>query len=283
MKSMLRHVFQMAGRLAWVTLMFASLPALGALVYDAQYPIYDEGKVAHPVSDIQQMLVEANAAGVPVIIYVHGRGDEPEKSFNPKMTGGNAMPRLAAEYGARVILIGWNSRARGEDRSQPLSHIVEAAATLRNALEQIITYEHQVPGGKRPSLLVHSMGSIALAKMVQQQGWPQEQQPIFSNILISEPDADSQNHSQWLSQISSHEPVYVTQNRNDSVLDKSRNSRDPPSNFALGLEPTPPYADGAIYVDLTDALKTKRVVLFKLGAHQVFSKSWMGGNTDTCL
>jgi hypothetical protein len=255
-----------------------------ALQYDKSHPIYDETAKAYAINELQALLKQANnTSNLPVIFYLHGRGDEPDKSFNPSKIGGGAVPRLFSEYGVKVILISWNSRAKGKDRSEPLSHVSEGANTFNAVLSRIVEYEKENPSAPRPSLLVHSMGSIVLAETVKRFGWPGEAgKSIFSNILLSEPDADSQGHAEWLSKVTAVERVYVTQNRRDTVLKKSTDSRNPTSNFALGLDPVSPFAEGARYIDLTDALKIKKVLGVKIGAHQVFTKSWMGFNITTC-
>jgi hypothetical protein len=262
----------------------SSQSSFAALTYDATRPIYDSTRVAHRLDELSTVLSAAYQAGKPVIIYVHGRGNEPEKSFNSQMTGGGALLRLSSEYDASVVMINWNSVAKGSDRREPLKHVGEGAVTLNSVLKQLVEYQKEHPNAARPSLLVHSMGSIVLAESVEKFGWPSVVgHSIFSNVLLSEADADSQGHNTWLSTLAKSERVYVTQNRKDSVLKKSTDARNPPSNFALGLDPVPPLSKEANYIDLTEALKVKKVVLIPIGAHQIFSKSWMGRNSDTCM
>lgn len=255
-----------------------------ALQYDKTRPLLDDSGKSYSVAETQALLERLNEAKSRVIFYLHGRGEEPEKSFNFKKTGGGAVIRLRTEYNARVILIGWNSKSKGYDRSEPLEHTDEGADTMSAVLAQLAEHLKKNPSSPRPSLLVHSMGSIVLAKTVKRIGWPTDStRPLFSNILLSESDVDSQGHGKWLSTISNAEKVYVTQNRQDTVLKESTDSRNPQTNFALGLEPVPPFADKARYIDLTDALAIKRKWFFlKVGAHQVFSKSWMGKHINTC-
>lgn len=261
-----------------------SANSFAALKFDLARPIYDDNKSAHGVSNVGHLLSDAASRGQQVVLYLHGRGDEPEKSFNSAMTGGGAVARLRSEYKVRVILVNWNSKSKGKDRSAPLSHVAEGAATLDGVLTQLIEYQELNPSAQRPAFLVHSMGSIVLATYVKTYGWPtSEGRPLFSNVLLSEPDVDSQGHAEWLSKVASRERAYVTQNTRDSVLKASTDSRSPMSNFALGLEPIRPFASGAFYVDLTDALKVKRILILRIGAHQIFSKSWMGGNANTCI
>ena len=256
-----------------------------SLKYDSTKPIYDESKLARSVGDIDALLKDANSKGQRVLFYLHGRGDEPEKSFDPKMTGGGVFGRLSSEYGVRVILINWNSKAKGTDRSEPLSKVEEGATTFNRVLANIVEFQRLNPAVPRPALLVHSMGSIVISSQVQKHGWPAAQgKPIFSNILFSQPDSDSQGHAEWLSKVAASERVYVTQNLHDSVLKLSTNARSPESNFALGLKPVEPLASNVSYVNLTEALRIKTIFfVYKLGAHPVFTKSWMGGNVSTCV
>jgi len=256
---------------------------LGAapLVFDPSHPIYDISKIPHTINELDALLANAYTKGKPVIIYLHGRGDEPEKSFNPSMRGGGGIFHLTEEYDATVILVNWNSHAKGTDRSEPLKHVPQGTESMAAVLRKIAAFEEKHPDLKKPSLLVHSMGSIVLAETVQQIGWPtQPDHPLFANILMSEPDVDSQRHNVWLSVISALENVYVTQNEHDFILNHSKDSRAT-RYFALGIEPVPPFAPGANYIDLSAAIKVRHPL--KRGAHQIFAKSQMDHNVGTCV
>lgn len=266
-------------------LMAPSGPAAAELSYRAETPIIGDDHTTYAIEDFDKALDAAYRDGLPVILYLHGRGDEPQKSFTPKMIGGGAVPRLRDEYGARVVLLNWNSKPRHkDDRKDPLKHADEFAEKLNLILLKLADYQSAHETLAKPSLLVHSMGSIVLAKSIEKFGWPASANAsLFSNILLTQADADSQGHAEWLNALTTHEQVFVTQNRDDPVLQSSKDER-PSDHFALGLEPVPPLANGATYVDLTKALGKKRIaILFKMGAHQLFDKSWMGGNMNTCL
>lgn len=252
------------------------------LAFDPSHPIYDISKTPHTVDEFDSVLEKAYAKGKPVVIYLHGRGKEPEKSFNPSMTGGGGIFRLSEEYDTSVILVNWNSRAKNaKDRSLPLKHVPQGAQTMAAVLKKLSAFEEKHPTLAKPSLLVHSMGSIVLAETVKNIGWPaQPHQPLFTNILMSEPDVDSQGHAIWLSKISALEKVYVTQNKLDFILRHSKNSRAK-GHFALGREPVPPFAPGANYVNLTDVIRVKHPL--KRGDHQIFRKSSMEHNVGVCV
>lgn len=156
----------------------------------------------------------------------------------------------------------------------------EGATNFDAAMTKLAEFHQANPDKPAPSLLVHSMGSIVLATAIQTYGWRgTAEHRIFSNVLLSEPDADSQGHALWLSKLGAIERVYVTQNSDDSVLKKSTDARTPRTNLALGLTPVPPLAPNVAYIDMTQALKKTLI----LGAHQIFKKSWMGGNVGSCV
>jgi hypothetical protein len=256
-----------------------------ALEYDASRPIYDINKEGRRVDELTSVLDTAYAKGKPVLIYLHGRGDEPAKSFgmSKSKTGSGALPRLEKEYGVSVVMVNWNSKSSGRDRKTPLDQIPEGALHFDAAMARLKEYRNANPDKPAPSLLVHSMGSIVLASAIEAFEWRGSQgKPLFSNVLLSQPDSDAQGHDVWLSKLAAIERVYVTQNKSDPVLKRS-DDREPASNTPLGLKPVAPFAAGAVYVDLTGSLRIKRIVgLIKIGAHQIFKKSWMRDYGDTC-
>lgn len=266
-----------------LALCMAASAATGAPAYDSRTPLYDIGAAGQAIDKLPEMLKAAYDKGRPVVLYVHGRGAEPQKSFDAGMTGGGAVPRLEKEYGVSVIMLNWKSKGKGDDRSDPLDNVPDAAGNLVRVLALLRQFRAANPQLPPPALLVHSMGSIVLAKTVADADWPAPAgQPLFAGVLLSEPDADSQGHAVWLAKVAAVERVFVTQNRVDSVLKRSTDARNPASNFALGLDPVAPLAVQANYVNLTDALGAKGPFNI-VRAHQIFSKGWMGGNVNTCL
>ena len=94
------------------SLKFVSVIATGCLVttaaaltYDATRPIYDDTVIKRSVDELPAVLAHAYAKGKPVVVYLHGRGEEPDKSFNPSKTGGGALPRLEKEFGVSVVMV----------------------------------------------------------------------------------------------------------------------------------------------------------------------------------
>ena len=269
----------------WVSLFvcvatLAAMPA-NSINYDATRPIYDDTAIKRSVDQLPQVLTDAYAKNKPVLFYVHGRGDEPTKSFSAGMTGGGALPRLEKEYGVTVVMVNWSSKGKSRlDRATPLGKMPEAVATFDATMSTLAAFRASHPDVAAPSLLVHSMGAIVVAKAIEAHGWRgTAEAPLFQHVLLSEADADSQGHDVWLSKLAAVERVYVTQNSDDFVLKHSTDQRSPSTNRALGLKPVAPLVARATYVDLTGALKKKLIV----GAHQIFAKAWMGGNVGTCM
>ena len=256
---------------------------LCAQEFDAGRPLYTIQAKGYALTQLPTVLDQAYGSGRPVLFYVHGWGDEPRKSFDANLLGGGALPRLEREYGVRVVMFNWNSKSLGADRADPIAHIPDSLADFKNLLSGLATYRRGNPENRSPALLVHSMGSILLADSIQSSGWAYSAEaPLFSAVLVSAPDVDSQDHAAWLEILAARERVYVTQNRQDTVLRRSTHARILKTNFALGLEAVPPLAPSAFYIDLSDALGSKNLVFISLHAHQIFSKGWMGGNVGTC-
>lgn len=107
---------------------FAAFTA-SAINFDALHPIYDATTTRHSVDQLPQVLNDVYAKNKPVLFYVHGRGDEPTKSFDSAMTRGGALPRLEREYGVTVVMVKWNLKSKTKkDRAIPLANIPQAAA-----------------------------------------------------------------------------------------------------------------------------------------------------------
>jgi len=100
---------------------------------------------------------------------------------------------------------------------------------------------------------------------------------LFSNVLLSQPDADDVGHATWLDKLSNRERTYVTLNRDDHVLKRSNDAR-PQGAHALGLGTDQPLALHANYIDISlmGALGTKDE------DHEVFGKGTMNQQVYLC-
>lgn len=212
----------------------------------------------------------ALAKGKPLLVYVHGRGKEPRKSLVTK----KIVPVVLEDrYDVTVLMVSWDSHGVAFDRKRPLTKVPVGAVRLQALIEAIKARRAtDASAGLRVSMLAHSMGGIVLQRVIEAGVWDDVAAPLFTSIVLSQPDADAQGHQQWLARLSSREQVYVTINRSDWVLGKAGSGR-PKQVDPLGLKPAVPLVPDARYLRLTGFVGDK---------HQVFNKGSMAGNVAIC-
>ena len=255
------------------------------LKFNADTPIYTTAPGnkdrAWRMEDAQTALAAAYARGRPVVVFVHGRGKEPNKSFRgATFAKGLAVWKLELGYDCSVVMFNWDSAFPGFfflDRSRALANTVEGGARLGEFLRELVRFEASHPDMSKPVLLAHSMGSIVLQHTVASKAWPTEA-PLFKQVVISEPDADDVGHRDWVAALGEHEKVFITLNADDHVLKNSTNAR-PDGAKPLGLGTEEALATNVNYVDLTSmgALNSTED-----DDHEVFGKGAMNGQVNVC-
>lgn len=257
---------------------------MGKLKFEADTPLYTTAPgnrhKAWRMQDAQAALAEVYARGKPVVVFVHGRGKEPNKSLRgATFAKGMAVWKLELGYDCSVVMFNWDSAFPGilfHDRSRALANTVDGGRRLTKFLGELARFELSRPTMAKPALLAHSMGSIVLQHAVQGPAWPTGAS-LFSQVVLSEPDADDVDHKEWLGVLGAREKVFSTQNADDKVLRQSTDKR-PPGAHALGLGTTEPLAPNVKYIDLTS--------MGALGAadddHEVFGKGAMNRQVNVC-
>lgn len=256
------------------------LPAMPKLKFRPETPLYTSDDRAWRPDQLPEVLDALQSIGRPLVLFVHGRGGEPRKSLQGgTFTRGLAVHKVELGYDVRVLMFNWDSDfpfGNLRDRERPLSHTDAAARSLGQVLQGLQAWQAAHPAAPRPALLVHSMGSIVVQKAVQNGHWP-VQGPLFSSVLLSQPDADDVGHAAWLEPLARRERVFVSFNRDDGVLLKSTDAR-PEGAHALGLGTEQPLASHATYVDLTHMGRLGE----KDDDHEVFGKGAMNGQIHVC-
>lgn len=244
-------------------LLFLACNASANLNFDENIRLYTSDQVGFRIDEAEKALHKVFSESKPVVLFIHGRGDEPKKSLDK--TGfivssfgveGQAVKKLESQYGVKVLMFSWDSKRGGfgpiglKDRKRPLSKMAESAKALNLVLEKVKVYR----GGVSPfpfMLHAHSMGTIVLETLVEAKSAWVSERPVFSSVLLTSADADNLGHATWISKIASVERVWVTINKDDNVLEDSKKSRKDPKAVALGLNTGPDLAGNAIYVDIT--------------------------------
>lgn len=185
-----------------------------------QYALTDLDKLLHLAAQ-----GEAAATPRPVVIYVHGRGNEPRKSFTDTFVGKGELMQKVEAYGVGAIGFNWDSKIRPMhfcDRP------VDKAAAAAPAFAQLVAdlQDHKV---KHPDfwarrqliLLVHSMGSYVLVNAASAPALPKT--PVFDRIVVTSSDAPAEKHGEWLLTAAWRGSTpYVLVNPEDKILKKSQ-------------------------------------------------------------
>lgn len=253
---------------------------MSKLKFDPALPLYTSDGRAWRLDQFEAAMAVVRQEGKPVVLFVHGRGKEPNKAiYGATFTEGKAIHKIELGYGVRVLMFNWNSAFKGWsflDREVPLSNTAAGAESLGRVLQQLAGYQSQNGDQAKPAMLVHSMGSIVVQKAILNGHWPAVGS-LFSSVLFSQPDADDVGHAAWLEALAQRERTYVTMNKDDHVLRRSTDAR-PEGAQALGLGSTEPLAPHAVYVDLSRMGPTGK----KDEDHEVFAKGAMNGQILVC-
>jgi len=242
------------------------------LKFDASTPLYTRDAHAYAVKDLSLALDAVRTAGKPIVLFIHGRGNEPGKSLRAKKSFlglGSAVSMLENQYGTAVLMFNWDSKAASmNDRSRPLNNMAAAAEELHAVILELQSYYSRNPSMKPVVLLAHSMGTIVVQRYVEKYGWPAGR--MFANVLFTSADADNLEHARWVERISAIERVYITVNARDKILNGSSDLR-PSGSRALGLDPGNQVAADSFYVEV-----------YQTGAHEIFNTGTMKGRPAVC-
>lgn len=253
---------------------------MSKLKFDPLTPLYLSDDSAWRMDQFSTVFDRVQATEKPVVFFVHGRGKEPQKSLHgATFTKGMAVHKIELGYNVSVLMFNWDSAFKGFsflDRDVPLSHTQAGAESLGSLLQELQGRQTANPGSRKPTLLVHSMGSVVIQKTIEADLWPKGGR-LFTQVLFSQPDADDVGHAAWLDKLAARERVLVTLNKDDHVLRRSTDAR-PVGSHALGLGTGEPLAANASYVDLSRIGPLGK----KDEDHEVFGKGAMNGQIYVC-
>jgi hypothetical protein len=263
----------------------------GDLGYDAETSFYTSDCKGYSVSEIEDVLDKFFLMEKPIILFVHGRGNEPKKSLKGgTVVRGLAVHKLESQYNAKVLMFSWDSKKESGifnifDRERPLKNIPVASNKLDKLLTRIKQYRLNKHKNKPFVLLAHSMGTIVLKSLIENEelkSWPSTEGAIFSNVIISSSDADNIDHEDWVQKIASIERTYITFNNDDKILKNSKEARKKGA-VALGLNPGNKFAQDAKYINLTGlGLSIDIQDKGKNDHHEMFNKKSMFNQVYMC-
>ena len=155
----------------------------------------------------------------PIVLFVHGRGNEPEKSIQR-----NALATIEARHDVRVIMFNWDSSC---PICRPVAGAADAAPDLAFLLKAVAeSRRNGIAGDNKLILLTHSMGSIVLEHAVANSRFDELPDNLFDAIILAASDSDADGHAGWLERLSRLAPAtYVTVNPHDWILALSGRDR----------------------------------------------------------
>jgi len=163
-----------------------------------------------PVGDFRDIVAASlrDAPGRPIVLYVHGRGNEPSKSLKEGILRG-----LSDEYGVMPILFTWPS-GKG---LFPEREARDAGPALGDVLGQLRDIRSASAAGLTVSLLTHSMGSFVLEGFLGNYtgGLPGG---LIDSVVISSSSSTVDHHAAWVEKIDFSPAVFITYGHDDPML-----------------------------------------------------------------
>lgn len=180
------------------------------------------------------------------VFFVHGFNQSLEKNL-----------KKCAEiesYGVDVVAFSWPSNPGGF-KPKEYRKAQHAARISAPALERVIEkmgdyFRDYFDKNCNVSLnmVVHSLGNYLFQNYAVYRGLESEGR-IFDNLVLHQADADSEDHGDWVADLTHAKRIYVTHNEDDKVLDIS----DIINPDRLGNTPGNSEVAHVKYMDFTDA------------------------------
>ncbi|MEZ4743790.1 MAG: alpha/beta hydrolase [Bdellovibrionota bacterium] len=185
----------------------------------AESAIVTVDKSIKPIQEFPDVLdqtirkIHASSKYDNFILFVHGRGDHPEKAFKKAL-----IKNLEKNYSAKVIMFHWPSKSKPWEFPEEKARA--SGKDLMTVIEGIKNYKRNHPedtAGIKFSLLTHSMGSLVLEEALGYSSL-QQNEIIFDTIMINSAASSAQTHAAWIEKITFSDQVFISINQNDSIL-----------------------------------------------------------------
>ena len=218
-----------------------------------------------------------------LVVYVHGRGNEPKKSFADSIFGrSNRVLEKIEQGGVLVLGVNWDSKApllkvrcdrpiRQAEAAGPLLARIAAGLGAHRTAHPDLWRDRKVV------LLAHSMGGFVLRAAMRDPVGAAEINRVFDVKVIASSDVPSDGHDAWIP-LDPPGATYVLSNPRDKVLRRSmgcrKNRTGPDGGPRLGvldLSRSPPTIAGVNYIQFSAGER-----------HRLFTKSGADGNPHVC-
>lgn len=209
---------------------------------DVHSPRYTPAK-QNPLSGLDKVLPgyakdEANSAKRTIVLYVHGRGNEPKKSFGDTLfTSGFVLEKLE-QQGVWVLGFTWPSKiAWAQLCDRPVAEAKRSATEFQTLLDDIEVHRKAHRGywqGRRLVLLAHSMGNILVGQALSDEDTARKTSRVFDTVILSAADSPVVGHAVWQAKMTAGK-TYVLSNPNDRFLLRSMRCEGAKAEPRLGL------------------------------------------------
>ena len=245
-------------------LALTAFDAAGALRFDPKRPLTSlhgpsrQNPQADLAAVLEGLLFDGSNGGPrAIVLYVHGRGNEPKKSFQDTMfTSGYVLEKLERQD-ISVLGYNWQSKIRRLRLcDRPVQSAREAASGLRTLIAELDRHKRAYPqrwGDRRVVLLAHSMGNIVVTEAMQDRDTAELSGRLFDTIVLSASDEPLQDHAGWHERIPVGK-VYVLSNPSDRFLKRSMSCESADTPPRLGLTPASdtqaPRSRSSTYIEI---------------------------------
>lgn len=271
-----------------LALLLATLPwatSVAGMRYDADRPLLslhakDRQSSERELDAVLAATLASDRSPQPkaFVVYVHGRGNEPKKSFADSILGrSNRLLEKIEQSGVLVLGVNWDSKALV---GRPIPEAEEAGPLLGRVVVGIDAHRSAHPElwrERKVVLLAHSMGGFVVRSAMRDRAAAAVINRTFDIKVISASDVPADGHEAWIPR----DPpgaTYVLSNPRDKVLKRSMKRRKhrtgPDGGLRLGLldlRRSPDTVPGVIYLQLSAGER-----------HRVFTKSGANGNAHVC-
>jgi hypothetical protein len=217
----------------------------------------------------------------PFVLYVHGRGREPKKSFEGRR--GQVLRKLEADD-VSVLGFDWDSWPGLIHVScgRPIENAQASATAFVDVIRRLAAHQEMHSDAwkdRRRILLVHSMGSFVLREAMKQSDVRALIESSFDVRIVSASDATFAGHAEWVPQGAG---TWVLTNPTDHVLrhslgcDKEGRAE---TGERLGLQ------SAASIAQLPDAERAKAATYVQLSVkkrHRYFTHGGRRGFGASC-
>jgi esterase/lipase superfamily enzyme len=222
-------------------------PAIGSKCTSTGASLLVDGKeysIAERDVALQAAFSRVSGAVDNLIVYVHGRGKEPQKSVR------KIISHVEREYSASLLMFHWCPSWSGPF-GWPEDEARAAADELAFFIDALNGFVANNPAHKTvpKTLLSHSMGALVLEAYFSK--YYDASKPWgFDTTVLSAPATAADSHARWLGRVGSGHRVYSTLNHDDGILSKAA-KRTGGARLGQKLGKPIPLAAGVSYIDVT--------------------------------